>query len=72
MAKMSVSAYLKSSIDKQVVNSLQTNDQQNCSLPVAHSMASSENYNVRNGKSTGVEQGSAEESSTKNHNVRDS
>ena len=57
------------SSDKHIVIGSKISVQHNCSLPVAHSMAS-KFHNVRDGKSTRVEQGSAEVS-LKICNVRD-
>ena len=60
----------KQSSDRHVVNGCDSSVQHSCSLPVAHSMASQKFHNVRDGKSIGVEQGSAEVCS-KTCNVRD-
>ena len=58
------------SSDKHLVSGSKVGVRHNCSLPVAHSMASEKFHNVRDGKSTKVEQSSAEVGS-KLLNVRD-
>ena len=60
----SVNSHLveKQSSDK-LVNSRGSSVQHNCSCPVAHPLASQKFHSMRDGKSNGLEQGSAEASS---------